>query len=42
MRRAVGLLLVLITLSGCGNKGGLTLPSQERDPQQNTKPVPRQ
>jgi predicted small lipoprotein YifL len=42
MRRAAGLLLVLITLSGCGNKSALYLPSPERDPQQNTKPVPRQ
>jgi predicted small lipoprotein YifL len=46
MRRAVGLLLVLITLSGCGNKSALylpsPLPSPERDTQQNSKPVPRQ
>jgi len=42
MRRAVGFLLLFIALSGCGNKSGLTLPSPERDPQQNTKPVPRQ
>lgn len=42
MRCAVGFLLILITLSGCGNKSALYLPSPERDPQQNTKPVPRQ
>jgi predicted small lipoprotein YifL len=42
MRRAVGLLLVFITLAGCGNKGALYLPSPERDSQQNTKPAPRQ
>jgi len=42
MRRTVGFLLVFIALSGCGNKSGLYLPSPERDPQQNSKPVPRQ
>jgi len=42
MRRVVGLLLVLIALSACGNKGALYLPSPERDPQQNSKTTPRQ
>jgi predicted small lipoprotein YifL len=42
MHRVVGLLLVLIALSACGNKGALYLPSPERDPQQNSKTTPRQ
>lgn len=44
MRRAVGLLLVLITLSACGNKSALYLPAPEQSPEQkkNDKPAPRQ
>jgi predicted small lipoprotein YifL len=42
MRRAVGLILVLLALSACGNKAALYLPPPERDPQQNSKPAPRQ
>jgi len=42
MRRAVGLLLVLLALSACGNKGALYLPSPERNPQEDGKPAPRQ
>ena len=44
MRLAVGLLLVLITLSACGNKGSLYLPTPEQNPEQskNSKPAPRQ
>jgi predicted small lipoprotein YifL len=44
MRLAVGLLLVLITLSACGNKGSLYLPTPEQNPEQNknAKPAPRQ
>lgn len=42
MRRIVGLLLVLLALSACGNKGALTLPSPERNPQQDSKPAQRQ
>ena len=42
MRRAVGLLLVFILLSGCGNKGSLYLPPPERDSQQDSKSKPRQ
>jgi predicted small lipoprotein YifL len=42
MRRAVGFLLVLLALSACGNKGALYLPTPEQDPQQNSKPAPRQ
>jgi predicted small lipoprotein YifL len=42
MRRAVGLIVVFLALSACGNKAALHLPSPERDPQQNSKPAPRQ
>jgi predicted small lipoprotein YifL len=42
MRRAVGLLLVLLVLSACGNKGALYLPSPDRNTQQDSKPAPRQ
>jgi predicted small lipoprotein YifL len=44
LRRAVGLILVLITLSACGNKGSLYLPTPEQNPEQNknSKPAPRQ
>jgi predicted small lipoprotein YifL len=42
MRRAVGLLFVLIVIAGCGNKGSLYLPTPERDQQQNSKTSPRQ
>jgi len=42
MRRAVGLLLVLFFLAGCGNKGPLYLPSPEKNPQQDSKSSPRQ
>ncbi len=41
MRFAAGLILVLVALSACGNKGALYLPSPERSPQQNDKPAPR-
>jgi predicted small lipoprotein YifL len=43
MHRVAVLLLALVALSGCGNKGALYLPSPERDSQQqNSKPAPRQ
>jgi predicted small lipoprotein YifL len=45
MRRAVGLLLALLALSACGNKGALylpPLPPPEHNPQQDSKPAPRQ
>jgi len=42
MRRTVGLLLVLLTLSACGTKGALYLPPPEQAPQQDSKPAPRQ
>jgi predicted small lipoprotein YifL len=42
MRLAVGLLLILVVLVGCGNKGSLYHPTPERDPQQNSKTTPRQ
>src|SRR5436190_321963 len=42
MRRAVGLIVVFLALSACGNKAALYLPPPERDPQQNSKPAPRQ
>jgi len=42
MRRAVGLLLVILALSACGTKGSLYLPQPERNPQQDSKPSPRQ
>jgi predicted small lipoprotein YifL len=44
MRRAVGFiaLLLLFTLSACGNKAGLYLPSPEKDPRQDSKSTPRQ
>jgi len=42
MRRAVGLILVFLALSACGNKAALYLPTPERDPQQDSKPPPRQ
>lgn len=42
MRRAVGLLLALLALSACGTKGSLYLPPPERNPQQDSKPAPRQ
>jgi predicted small lipoprotein YifL len=44
MRRGVGLLLVLIALSACGNKGSLYLPTPEQNPEQskNSKSAPRQ
>jgi len=41
MRRAVGLIVVFLALSACGNKAALYLPVPERDPQQNSKPAPR-
>jgi len=41
MRRAAGLVFVLILLSACGNKGALYLPPQEQNPQQDNKPAPR-
>jgi len=41
MRRAVGLLLVVLALSACGNKGSLYLPSPEQNPKQD-KSAPRQ
>jgi predicted small lipoprotein YifL len=42
MRRAVGLLLALLVLSACGNKGALYLPGPEENPKQDSKPAPRQ
>jgi predicted small lipoprotein YifL len=43
MRRAAGLILVLIALSACGTKGSLYLPSPEKNQQQqNGKSAPRQ
>jgi len=46
MRRAVGLLLVILALSACGTKGSLylpqPLPQPERNPQQDSKSAPRQ
>lgn len=42
MRRAVGLFLALLVLSACGNRGALYLPPPERNPQQDSKPAPRQ
>jgi len=42
MRCAVGLILVLISLSACGNKAALFLPPPEGNPQQNSKPAQRQ
>ena len=42
MRRAVGLLLALLALSACGTKGALYLPPPEHNPQQDSKPAPRQ
>jgi predicted small lipoprotein YifL len=43
MRRVVALVLAIITLSGCGNKGALYVPSPAKDSQQNSKPTaPRQ
>ncbi|MGB5079448.1 MAG: lipoprotein [Burkholderiales bacterium] len=41
MRFAAGLLFVLLTLSACGNKGALYLPSPERTPQQDDRPASR-
>jgi predicted small lipoprotein YifL len=41
MRRAVGLLLAVIVLAGCGNKSALYLPP-EKDSQQNGKSSSRQ
>jgi predicted small lipoprotein YifL len=41
MRRAVGILLVLLALSACGTKGNLYLP-QQKNPQQDGKSAPRQ
>jgi predicted small lipoprotein YifL len=41
MRFAAGLLLVLVALSACGNKGSLYLPSPEPTPKQDGKPAPR-
>ena len=40
-RRVAGLVLVLLLLSACGNKGALYLPSPEQDPKQDNKPAPR-
>jgi len=42
MRRAVGLILLFLALSACGNKAALFLPPPERDPKQDSKPAPRQ
>jgi predicted small lipoprotein YifL len=42
MRRAVGLLLFVFILAGCGNKGALYLPPPEKNQQQNSKSSPRQ
>lgn len=42
MRRIAGFLLVLITLSACGTKGTLYLPTPEKNPDQNSKTAPRQ
>jgi predicted small lipoprotein YifL len=42
MRRAVGLLLVVLALSACGNKGALHLPPPEQNPKQDSKSAPRQ
>jgi predicted small lipoprotein YifL len=42
MRRAAGLLLAVLALSACGNKGALYLPQPERNPQQDSKSAPRQ
>jgi predicted small lipoprotein YifL len=42
MRRTVGILVVLVFLAGCGNKGSLYLPTPEKDSQQNSKSNPRQ
>jgi len=42
MRRAVGLILVFLALSACGNKAALYLPPPEQDPKQDSKPSPRQ
>jgi len=42
MRSAVGFFFVFFLLSGCGNKGALYLPTPEQDPQQDSKPAPRQ
>ena len=41
MRRAVGLIVVFLALSACGNKAALYLPQPERVPQLNSKPAPR-
>jgi predicted small lipoprotein YifL len=40
--RVVGLLLVVLALSACGNKGALYLPSPEKNPKQDSKSAPRQ
>ena len=41
--RVVGLLLVVVlALSACGNKGALYLPSPEQNPKQDSKSTPRQ
>jgi predicted small lipoprotein YifL len=42
MRRAVGLLLAILMLSACGNKGALYLPSPEGNQRQDSKSAPRQ
>jgi len=41
MRFAAGLLFLLVTLSACGNKGSLYLPSPEPTPKQDDKPASR-
>jgi predicted small lipoprotein YifL len=41
MRFVAGLILVLVALSACGNKGTLYLPSPAPNPQHDDKPVPR-
>jgi len=42
MRRAAGLIIVLLALSACGTKGALYLPPPEQKPQQDNKTAPRQ
>jgi len=41
MRLAAGLIVVLLALSACGNRGALYLPKPERSTQQDGKSAPR-